>query len=67
MSPKRTENWVSRGILSACDCFSCSNKIAHRFKDTKISILCREPCNYRPLKGAERPVVDKLTDIEQLV
>jgi len=56
---------VSRGILSACECFSCENKIAYRFKETSVSILCKDPCRYRPLKNEKRPSMEKLTDIEQ--
>jgi len=66
MSPKRTDEWVSRGILSACECFSCANKLEHKFRETKVSIHCLEPCKYRPMRGAERTVVEKLQDIEQM-
>lgn len=66
MSPKKVNTWVSRGILSACECFSCANKLAHRFKETKIRILCKDPCHYKPIKGVERSVIDKLEDIEQI-
>lgn len=65
MAPKRDETWVSRGILSACECFSCANKVAHRFKETKVSVLCRDPCRYKSMKGETRPPMEKLADIEQ--
>jgi hypothetical protein len=68
MAPKRDEEWVSRGILSACECFGCSNKVAHRLRETKVSILCRDPCRYKPIKTErERPIPPKIDDIEQIV
>ncbi|MBS7619713.1 hypothetical protein KEJ21_03605 [Candidatus Bathyarchaeota archaeon] len=67
MSPKKVDAWISRGILSACECFSCANKLAHRFKETKIYIHCKDPCNYKPIRGVEKSALDKLEDIEQLV
>lgn len=66
-NPKLNAKWVSRGIISACECFSCSNKVDHRLRGVRVSILCREPCRYRPLKGETRPALDKIADIEQIV
>jgi hypothetical protein len=66
MAPKRDETWVSRGILSACECFSCANKVSHRFKEANVAVLCRDPCHYRSQKGETRPPLEKLTDIEQV-
>ena len=64
MAPKRNETWVSRGILSACECFSCRNKITHRFRGSNVRILCKNPCKYRPLKGVTESAVSKLPDVE---
>jgi Zn finger protein HypA/HybF involved in hydrogenase expression len=44
----KNAKWVIREIYSACDCFSCKNKIEHKFVEFKVSIYCRDPCNYKP-------------------
>lgn len=48
---KPNAEWVSKGILSAFECFRCANKVDHRFEETNVCVLCRDPCKYRPLKG----------------
>lgn len=35
-------------------------------KGVWVSILCRDPCNYRPLEGEARPTLEKMVDIEQM-
>lgn len=65
-NPKPDAEWVSRGIISACECFSCANKVAHRLRGVRVSILCMDPCRYRPLKGETRPSLEKMPDIEQI-
>lgn len=66
MSPKKENIWVSRGIISACECFSCENKLDHRFRDGRVLILCKDPCNYKPLSGVEKSEAYKIEDIEHL-
>ena len=62
-SRKLEAEWVCRGLISASECFSCANKIDHRYSGSRVSILCRDPCNYKPLEGERRPALD---DIERL-
>jgi hypothetical protein len=38
--------WITKGVISASDCFSCANRIDHEVKGRRISILCRNPCNF---------------------
>jgi len=64
---KLDAKWVSRGIISACECFSCGNKVAHSLKGVRVSILCRDPCRYKQLEGEARPALDKMADIEQMI
>lgn len=64
---KLDAEWVSRGVISACECFSCTNKVAHRLRGVRVSVLCRDPCRYEPMKGEVRPALEKMTDIEQVV
>jgi hypothetical protein len=59
---RRNEKWVSRGIISASECFTCVNRVGHRLMGARVSILCRDQCNYEPLKGEQRPELD---DIEK--
>ena len=63
-SSKLKAKWVSRGIISACECFSCANKVSHRFKESRVSILCKDPCKYKQLKGEVRPALEKIADLE---
>jgi len=63
-SSKHKAKWVSRGIISACECFSCANKVSHRFKESRVSILCKDPCRYVQLSGEKRTVLDKIADLE---
>ena len=42
---------------------SWANKINHKRRSHSVSILCRDPCNYRPKRG-ERHL--KLEDIEKV-
>lgn len=63
-SEKRDGKWVTRGIISASECFSCANKIDHRLRDRSVSILCLDPCNYRPLRGERRTVLEDIEDVE---
>jgi len=63
-SSKRKAKWVSRGIISACECFSCANKVSHRFKESRVSILCNDPCRYKQLEGERRTVLKKIADLE---
>ena len=58
-------SWVIKGMLSACDCFSCVNKVEHMLKNNRVHILCREPCNYKPRSRMDRPITAKLYDIER--
>jgi hypothetical protein len=58
-------SWVTRGVISACECFSCVNKVEHRLNDARVSILCRDPCNYKPKSGGDRPVVTEIDNIER--
>jgi len=64
-SSKRKAKWVSRGIISACECFSCANKVDHRFKESRVSILCNDPCRYKLLKGEVRPALIEIADLER--
>ena len=64
-SSKRKAKWVSRGIISACECFSCANKVSHRFKESRVSILCKDPCRYKLMEGEVRPALDKIADLER--
>ena len=62
---KRDSTWESRGLISASECFSCANKVNHRYGDHRVSILCKDPCNYRPLKGERRLNIDDIEDLER--
>ncbi|MCW3991834.1 MAG: hypothetical protein NWE79_03940 [Candidatus Bathyarchaeota archaeon] len=53
---------MSRGLISASECFTCANSSDHRLMGVRVSILCRDPCNYEPVKGERRPALD---DIER--
>ena len=64
-SSKRDVKWLSRGLISASECFSCANKVDHKVKGSRVSILCRDQCNYKPLKGERRPALDNIEDIER--
>lgn len=66
MSPsrRRDERWVVRGFLSACECFSCVNKMGHRLKGERVFILCRNPCNYLPLRGEVAPRIEDIEGIK---
>ena len=66
-NPEIDAKWISRGIISACECFSCSNKIDHRLRGNRVSVLCSEHCRYSPLKGETRPELGKMADIEQYI
>jgi len=62
-SDEKDGEWVNRGFISASECFSCANKINHKRRAHSISVLCRDPCNYKPLRGERHP---KLEDIEKI-
>ena len=64
-SSKSDAEWVTKGLISACECFSCRNKINHKLKDNRVSILCRDICNFKPLRGTTDSTVSKLHDIEE--
>ena len=64
-SSKRDAKWVTRGIISACECFSCANKVSHRLKGNRVSILCRDPCRYTALQGETRPSLYKMEDTDR--
>jgi len=68
MSPsrRREEKWVVRGLLSACECFSCENKLDHRLRGLKVYILCREPCHYRPMRGEVAPRIEDIESVEAI-
>ena len=63
-SKDRDAKWVNRGIISASECFSCTNKVDYRVRDGLFTILCRDPCNYKSLKGEKRPSLDNLENTE---
>lgn len=57
---KRKSSWVNKGIYSACECFSCANKVEHEFREYSVRIFCRDYCNYEPkdtkkIAGSESP------------
>ena len=64
-SSKIKEKWETRGLISACECFSCMNKLDHRLMGNRVRILCRNQCEFKPLKGASGTRVVKIPDIEQ--
>lgn len=66
-SSKPKAKWVTRGVIAACECFSCSNKVGYKLKGSRVSILCENPCTYKLLEGEVRPAIDKIADIEQFV
>ena len=68
MSPsrRREEKWVVRGFLSACECFSCANKLDHRLKGERVYILCRDPCHYVPLKGEVAPRIEDIEAVKTI-
>jgi hypothetical protein len=61
---KRDPKWVNRDILLAFECFSCANRVAYNLGETNVSILCRDPCKYKPLKSETDPNIHKIDDIE---
>lgn len=63
-SRKRNAKWVSRGFISASECFSCANKVNHKIRGSRVSILCKDQCNYKPLKGERRLALNNIEDIE---
>ena len=65
VSSNNDEKWVNKGLITAYECFSCTNKINHKFKDNRITILCKDPCNYTPKKEELRPHFEKIPEIEQ--
>lgn len=65
MSPRVKENWVCRGILSACECFSCENKVRYRLRGDRVYVLCKNPCSFKPITGEARPPLRELPDIEK--
>ncbi|MFQ6076804.1 MAG: hypothetical protein ACE5Z5_11825 [Candidatus Bathyarchaeia archaeon] len=64
-SRKQGVKWVPRGLISASECFSCANKVDHRHSGSGVSILCRDPCNYKPLRGERRLVLDDIEEEKQ--
>jgi hypothetical protein len=65
MAPKIKEEWICRGILSACECFGCENKVSYKLRGDKVYVLCRNPCNFRPITGEALPTSKGLQDIER--
>lgn len=65
MAPRAKEEWVCRGILSACECFSCENKVRYRLRGDRVYVLCLNPCNFKPITGEARPPIRELPDIEK--
>jgi hypothetical protein len=47
---KKKASWVALGLHTACDCFTCANKIRHESKGFYVQVLCGDPCHY---KGAD--------------
>jgi hypothetical protein len=65
-SSKRGLKWVSRGFISASECFSCMNKVSHKLNEYNVSVLCKDPCKYRQIEGEPRPNLNKIVNIERL-
>ncbi len=65
MAPRIKEEWIPRGILSACECFSCEYKLTHRLRGDKVYVLCKNPCNFKPMAGEVKPAVRGIPDIEK--
>lgn len=64
-SSKLKAKWVNRGLISACECFSCMNKINHKLSENRVRILCRNPCKFEPLKAEAGFLISKRPNIEQ--
>jgi len=44
---KKKVSWVPLSLHTACDCFTCANRIRHESKGFYVQILCGDPCHYK--------------------
>ena len=64
-SSKLKAKWATKGLISACECFSCMNKINHELVGERVRILCGDPCKFKPLKGVVGSPIAKIPGMEQ--
>lgn len=46
---KKKATWITKGTLSANECFFCLNKLDHKITNHKIQILCANHCKYEQI------------------
>jgi len=47
--------WFSRGLVSANECFRCTQMAGHRHEGRRTLVLCRGPCKFEPEAELKSP------------